>query len=156
MNPNLDVAAQLAGIFQHVRAREKLTPYEQDLNGLFEILTTRMLSDLPHRRGQYFDGAVGLVATVRSPRKVVFEGEMWIGQNTEQWTEPFRFTITDKRITKQGLYLAVSVGCDKAEGDLASMFPILEGAEPVATDNPVAGQLFTGRFSESSRTQPGV
>ena len=75
-----------------------------------------------YRSVSYFDGVDGLASTVKSPRQVQFTGEMCVGGNRMQWLELFRATVTDKRCTKQGIWIVLWIGNDRAEGELSSMF----------------------------------
>ncbi len=67
-----------------------------------------------------FDGAVNLSAKIRKSRQIIFEGKMWIlgDKNTGDWLESFEATVTDKRITKQGLWIKIRVGEYEDEGDV--------------------------------------
>lgn len=48
----------------------------------------------------------------------MFEGKTRVGNlTTKQWLEPFGAIITDKRITKQDLWIKIRVGDYEAEGD---------------------------------------
>jgi hypothetical protein len=51
---------------------------------------------------------------------------MWIGGNQTQWKELFRARVTDKRRTKQGLWITIWVGKDRAEGDLFTAFSLIK------------------------------
>jgi hypothetical protein len=118
---NQDLAIRFEDIFQRLLAREKVDAYENYLSGFFEFIATRLLGDLPSRKGHFFDGVVGLDATVKSVRQVGFQGEMWVGRNRDQWTEPFGATVTDKEITKEGIWIVLQVGADRAEGEVPSI-----------------------------------
>jgi len=118
---NRDLAIRFEDIFQRLLAREKLDAHEKELSEFFEFIATRLLGDFPSRKGHYFDGAVGLAATVKTVRQVEFQGEMWVGANQDQWTEPFQATVTDKRTTKEGIWIVVQVGADRAEGEVMSI-----------------------------------
>jgi hypothetical protein len=118
---NRDLAIRFEDIFQNLLAREKLDAHEKELSEFFEFIATRLLGDFPSRKGHYFDGVVGLAATVKTGRQVEFQGEMWLGGNQHQWTEAFQATVTDKRITKQGIWIVLQVGADRAEGEVMSI-----------------------------------
>ncbi len=128
-----DLAARFEELFQRSLARQPLDATEQELSNLFEFIAGRLLGALPSRQGQYFDGVVHLVAAVRKARQVAFRGDMWVGDNRRnQWTEPFQATVTDKRITEQGLWITISVGGDRAEGEIVTVFGLAESAERAA------------------------
>ena len=118
---NHDLAIRFEHIFQRLLAQEKLDAHEKALSEFFELIATRLLGNFPSRKEHYFDGAVGLAATVKTERQVVFEGEMWVGSSRDQWTEPFHATVTDKRITKEGIWIVLQVGADRAEGEVTSI-----------------------------------
>ena len=120
-SPNT-LANRFEDVFRRLLARESLDLYERDLSMMFESISTNLLGKLSARRGCYFDGVVGMISTVRSTRKVEFVGEMWVGRDGNQWTEPFYATVVDKRSTKQGIWITISVGDDKMEADLSFAF----------------------------------
>jgi hypothetical protein len=116
--PNHDLAIRFE---ERLLARQKLDAHEKDLSDFFEFIATSLFADFPSRKGHYFDGAVGLAATAKNVRQVEFQGEMWVGGNQDQWTEPFQATVTNKRITKEGIWIVVQVGADRAEGEIMSI-----------------------------------
>jgi hypothetical protein len=66
----------------------------------------------------WYDSATGLSSKIRKSRQIVFEGKTRVGNlTTKQWLEPFGAIITDKRITKQDLWIKIRVGDYEAEGD---------------------------------------
>jgi hypothetical protein len=87
---------------------------------LFEVISTTLLAGSESRSGCYFDGVIGIAATRPSSRTLQLHGEMWVGRNRSQWTEPFLAKIVDKTSTKQGIWITVWVGEDRAEGEMAS------------------------------------
>lgn len=93
---------------------------EHDLSRLLEIIAGNLFAGTESRNGCYFDGVIGVTAASTSPRKLQLQGEMWVGRDTSQWTEPFRATIVDKTSTKQGIWITVWIGDDRAEGEMAS------------------------------------
>lgn len=126
MNKRLNLANQFQNIFERLLAGEKLDLCDADASFLFEVIATNLLSKTPERKDVYFDGAVNIISTLRKPRQAEFRGEMWVGGNQIQWKELFRAIVTDKRITKQGIWITIWVGSDKAEGDLFAAFGIAE------------------------------
>ncbi len=89
---------------------------------MFEMIATYLMAELPSRRYHYFDGVVDWEAARKTARQVEFSGEMWVGDNEgTQWTENFRATVTDKRITKQGLWIILCIGSDRVEADLLKL-----------------------------------
>ena len=93
---------------------EKAEVYEKDLSLSFETIAGNLIES-PF----WFDGLIGLNAIVRKSRQIVFEGKMWTAKDVgNQWLEPFRATVTDKRITKQGIWVKIQVGEYFGEGEL--------------------------------------
>jgi hypothetical protein len=131
-----DLAINFEKLFRRSLAHEPLGPFEQELSNLFEFVAATLLGAFPSRKGQYFDGVVNLSTMVRKPRQVVYRGDMWIGSDSKQWTEVFEATVTDRRITKQGLRIAVSIGADEAEGEIWTIFGRPGNAEPAGPDQP--------------------
>ncbi|EEF57008.1 hypothetical protein [Pedosphaera parvula] len=132
-NPQPLLPPELAKRFEQtidrLHAHEPLDLHEKDLSALFEVIATRLFAALSHRSGCYFDGVSGMTSNIPSRRTIDFKGEMWIGRNRDQWTEPFHARIVDKRTTHQGLSITLTIGQDKAQGDLTSVLPPNEDAE---------------------------
>jgi hypothetical protein len=129
MNPDESMhslANQFESIFQRLLAGEKLDLYEENLSFMFEVIAAELLAEVPERKFCWYDGVDGLTASVRKSLQVEFKGEMWVGDEKTQWEEDFRARVTDKRLTKQGLWITIWVGPDKAEGELLSAFGITE------------------------------
>ena len=120
--PRRDLAIHFEDVFKRLLARENVDLYAEDVSLMFEEIAATLLGPAPGREGCYFDGVDGLASTVKSPRQVQFTGEMWVGGNRTQWLEPLRATVTDKRCTKQGIWIVLWIGNDRAEGELSSMF----------------------------------
>jgi hypothetical protein len=117
-----ELVTQFEQLFLRLLAREHVDLYAAGLSFMFEAIAGTLLGASPGREWCYFDGVVELRAQVKSPRKVEFRGEMWVGNDRNQWKEPFRATATDKRITKQGIWITLVVGSDRAEAELSSAF----------------------------------
>lgn len=95
--------------------------YEQELSVLFEIIAYR-LTNCPLA----LDGLDIHKANIRKQRQIVFEGKMHVLRNsneTKEWFEPFKSVVTDKRITKQGIWIKIQVGDYLGEGCLEDIFP---------------------------------
>ena len=129
------LALSFENVFQRLLFHEAVTLDNPEVSSMFEVIASNLLGGSPAREGQYFDGAVGVVSTVRTSRKVEFQGEMWVGGDGTQWTEPFRTTVTDKRSTKQGIWVTITVGSDRGEGGLFSAFGVTQKAEPGTAPN---------------------
>ena len=109
-------------IFERLLAREKIELEKTDISFLFEIVASNLFSE----SRVYFDGVINLSAKIRKFRQVEFDGKMWIGKDNKQWLEPFSAIVTDKRITKQGVWLKIIVGEDQAEDELSNAFYLPE------------------------------
>jgi len=119
---NITRATSFRDIFFRLLAREKVNVDTPAVSLLFEVIANTLLRGLPQRSQQYFDGAVGVVSTIKSTRQIEFQGDMWVGTERDQWTESFRVTVTDKRVTKQGIWLIMKMGSDRGEGELMDCF----------------------------------
>jgi hypothetical protein len=119
-----NIAKHFESIFQRLLAGETLDLYAEGVSSMFEVIAANLLAEVPERKLMWYDGVVGLTASVRKAHQVEFRGEIWVGDvgDTTQWKEDFRATVTDKRITKQGIWVILCVGADRAEGDLLTTF----------------------------------
>ncbi len=127
---NRTLALGFENVFQRLLFYEVVALDNPEVSSMFEVIANNLLGGSSARKGQYFDGAVGVVSTVKTSRKVEFQGEMWVGGDGTQWTEPFKTTVTDKRSTKQGIWVTITVGSDRGEGELFSAFGVTQEAEP--------------------------
>lgn len=115
-----DLARKFEDIFARLLAGEKVDTHETDLSFMFEIMATTMLAP---RSGLSFDGVSPLRSKRRSPRKIEFLGDMWL---LPSGTKPFGAAALDKRITKQGIWITLSVGEDKAEAELSTALGVCD------------------------------
>jgi hypothetical protein len=100
--------------------REKIEIYEKDLSLFFEVIAENFIES-PF----WYDGAVGLSLKTGKQRQIIFDGKMWTAKDAQkQWLEPFGAIITDKRITKQGIWIKIWVGEYYGEGELLESFKI--------------------------------
>jgi hypothetical protein len=120
MKAMVDLTAKFTNIFERLLARENLADHEKELSGLFERIAQNLVGGSPDYSGCYFDGAGWMIATIHPPRRVEFRGEMWVGRNTNQWREPFHAKVVDKRSTRQGLWITLSVGKNRGEGETSA------------------------------------
>ena len=127
-----DLAIRFEDVFRRLLSRERLDLYEEGMSVMFELIAENLLDQHSNRKSCYFDGVVDLTSTIKTSRKVEFNGEMWVGQDRAQWTEPFRATATDKRLTKQGIWITVWIGADRAEGELSTAFGLATKVERAA------------------------
>ena len=112
-------AKRFESVFQRLLSGENLDLYQEGLSTSFEFIAANLLGGVPARKFAWFDGVAELTATVRKSRQVEFKGKMWVGDDSRmQWQEDFRATVTDKRMTKQDIWITIWIGADKAEGTL--------------------------------------
>ena len=115
-----DLATKFETAFRLLLAGEEVDLYAAGMSIAWEGIAGSLLGALPSRAGCFFDGVVNLAARLRKQRQIEFTGNMWIGDGQRQWTEPFIARVTDKTITSQGIWVAISVGTDRAEAELWS------------------------------------
>ncbi len=125
-----DLARKFESVFRRLLAREHVDLYAADMSLKWEAVAITLFGGFLERKGCYFDGVINLRSQLKTPLQVEFTGDMWVGKNRDQHTEPFRAIVTDKTATKQGIWFVVSVGGNKAEADLWSAFGAIGGAEP--------------------------
>lgn len=124
MDKHHSLANRLEDVFQRLLAGKQLDLYGEGVSSMFEVIAANLLAEVPARKFMWYDGVADLTARVRKPHQVEFRGEMWVGDGKRQWQEDFRATVADKRATRQGIWIMLWLGLDKAEGELA------EGARP--------------------------
>ncbi len=122
MNRRYEIAEEFLNIFERMLVREKIDldndDISADISSMFEIIASNLLS----RSNIYFDGAIDLVWKIRKSCQVEFQGKLWVGNYETQWLEPFRALVTDKRVTKQGIWITIWFDSEKAEGELLTAF----------------------------------
>lgn len=101
---------------------EKIELFEDELSYLFPKIAQQII-DYPLRFGylSYVN------SNIRKSRQIVFEGNMVSEEDYGNWNdrvEPFKAIVTDKRITKQGIWIQISVGDYQGEASLNEIFPI--------------------------------
>ena len=116
-HPNL--SEWFLDIFQRLLVPEDFTHHQKDLSGLFEVITKNLFVESPTYKDSYFDGFSEPTLIVRAPRTIEVVGKMWVGRDRSQWTEPFRAKVVDERSTKQGIWITVWLGENRAEGESA-------------------------------------
>ena len=117
--PHPNLAEWFQDIFQRLLAREDFADHQKDLSGLFEVIASNFFRGFPAYRECYFDGFSGVTLTIHPPRTLELRGEMWVGRDRVQWTEPFRAKVVDKRGTKQGIWITIWIGENRVEGESA-------------------------------------
>src|SRR5688572_30066640 len=105
-----DLTVWFEDIFQRLLAREDFAQHRKDLSGLFEVIATNLFGEFPTYRGCYFDGVTAMTLVLQPSRALEIRGEMWVGRDRNQWTEPFRAKVVDKRSTKQGVWITAWLG----------------------------------------------
>lgn len=122
MNKPDNLADEFQKLFERLINRETIELNNPDRSLFFEVIAENLLKEVCRETGIYFDGAVSLASTIRKKNQVEFQGEMWIGENKTQWKETFRAIVTDKRITKQGIWIKIQLDSHTAEGNLQTAF----------------------------------
>ena len=92
---------------------------------MFQIIATHLMAEVPERECHCYDGVAPLEGHVRKARQIEFTGEMWVmSQEKGKFSgkQDFRATVTDKRITKQGIWIVLKIGEDRVEGNLDDAF----------------------------------
>jgi hypothetical protein len=133
-----DLALNFESVFQRSLFLEKVALDTPEVSFMFEVIATNLLVGAPEREHHYFDGAIGLTSKVRASRTVEFQGEMWVGDENNQWTEPLKVTVTErneKGSSKRRAWITISVGADHATGELFSAFGAGPEAEPSSRAN---------------------
>ena len=88
-------------------------------------LIAQGLIDYPLR----FNGLSYITSKIRKSRQIVFEGNMVAEEDYGEWNdrvEPFKAIVTDKRITKQGIWIKIWIGDYFGEGNLFEVFGLTE------------------------------
>jgi hypothetical protein len=117
-----NLATRFERVFQRLLSGEALDLHTEGVSSTFEFIAANLLAEVPDRKFCWYDGVVGLTASIRKPRQIEFKGEMWVGDDRTQWKEDFRATVTDKRVTKQSIWSTLWIGSDRAEGELSTAF----------------------------------
>lgn len=128
-NRSRNLANNFEIVFQRLLSGEKFNLYEEDVSLMFEVIAANLLAEIPERKYCWYDGVYDLIASVRKSRQIEFNGEMWVGDIGDvrtQWKEKFQATVTDKRITKQGIWVVIWINYNKAEGELSTALGITE------------------------------
>lgn len=113
-------------VFHRLLSGEELDFYAEGVSSTFEVIAKNLLADVAGREYHRFDGVSGLTSRVRKARQIEFAGEMWVADDNAMWKENFRARMTDKRLTKQGIWIMLWIGEDKAEGDLSTAFDLVD------------------------------
>ncbi|GAB1267138.1 hypothetical protein NBRC116493_03910 [Aurantivibrio infirmus] len=107
--------------FEKLLSGEKIDVYENGISFFFEYACGSLFKDL-RDRDIWYDGITEPSIRKRKTKQLEFTGKIWLAKGgNEQWLEPFRALVTDKRATKQGIWLSVDVGEYHAEGDICSL-----------------------------------
>lgn len=121
-----NVMKNFENVFLRLLAGETLDLYAEGISFMFEVVAANLLAEEPEREFMWYDGVNDLTASVKSQRQIEFKGKMWVSDDKTQWKEDFRATVTDKRITKQGIWVIIWIGADRAEGELLTAFSLTE------------------------------
>ena len=121
------LALRFESVFQRLLLFEPVAFDTPEISSMFEVIATTLLAGAPGREDQYFDGAVGLTSKVKTSRKIEFQGDMWVGGEGTQWTEPLKATVTEKNekgSRKRRVWISISVGADRAVAELFAAFGV--------------------------------
>lgn len=116
MTEQNELAEQFEEIFERLLKGEKIDSYKKELSFLFTAIGQDLI-DYPLR----FEDITDLISKPGKSRQIVFEGDMLVEEDYGEWNdrlEPFKAIVTDKRITKQGIWIKIRVGDYEAEGNL--------------------------------------
>ena len=119
---NYRKANAFLNIFERLLTREEFELETTEIGFLFEVVASNIL---PGKIGT-FDGATGLYTKIRKSKQVEFVGKMWIIGNKTDRLETLIARVTDKRMTKQGIWIKIQVGDEVAESDLSEAFDLPE------------------------------
>ena len=108
-NP-LPFVTQFENIFFRLLNREKLDLDDLGASPMFDTIATYLMAEVPGSFWVWYDGLASLEAHIRKARQVEFVGEIWVGDDHKQLKETLRATVTDKRITKQGIWIVLQIG----------------------------------------------
>ena len=123
-NP-LPFITQFENLFFRLLNREKLDLEDLGASPMFDTIATYLMAEVPGSFWVWYDGLASLEAHIRKPRQVEFVGEIWVSDDNgkgKQWKEALRATVTDKRVTKQGIWIVLQIGENRSEGNLAKAF----------------------------------
>jgi hypothetical protein len=111
-------ALHFADHFLRMVEGERFDPYQDGLSDDLERIACYYFEDV--RPGFWYDGVSGMETSRRKPRQFRITGEMWVaeGGKTDQWLESFEALCTDKRLTKEGIWIQMRIGEYEAECDL--------------------------------------
>jgi hypothetical protein len=135
---NHSLALSFESVFHRLLFFEDVALDTPEVSSMFELIATNLLAGTAGRGHQYFDGAVSLSSKVRTSHKVEFQGQMWVGGEGTQWMEPLKATVTEKNekgSRKRKVSITISVGGDRATGELFSAFGVSPEAERAAGGN---------------------
>jgi hypothetical protein len=117
---SLIAANHLAERFLEILDGREVDFYRDGMSADFERIAGVLLS--VQRPGHWYDGVVNPQLRRRKRRQIEFFGDMWVGDDSRsQWTEPFRAVVTDKRVTKEGVWISIRIGEYAAEADLLAL-----------------------------------
>ena len=110
-------ALRFTKIIDELLVKQTNSGYERELSSLLEYASGSLFHDI--RKGYWYDGVTEMRVSKRKQRQLEIKGQMWVAQDSNrQWQEPLFARVTDKRITKQGVWLKVKIGEYEADGEL--------------------------------------
>lgn len=113
-------ALRFTQIIDKLLVNQTNSGYERELNSLLEYACCSLFYEI--RKGYWYDGVTEMRVSKRKQRQLEIKGQMWVAQDSKrQWQEPFFARVTDKRITKQDVWLKVKIGEYEADGELRNV-----------------------------------
>jgi len=99
---------------------EKINSYREELSFFFTTIAQDLI-DYPLR----FEELTDLTSKSGKSRQIIVEGDILAEEDFGEWNdwlEPFKATVIDKRITKQGIWIKIWIGDYFGEGNLSEIF----------------------------------
>jgi hypothetical protein len=120
MSEQNELAKQFEDIFERLLNGKKIDSHQEELSFLLLTIAQNLI-DYPLR----FEVLTDLTSKRGKSRQIIIEGDILAEEDYGEWNdrlEPFKATVTDKRITKQGIWIKIWVGKYFGEGNLSEIF----------------------------------
>lgn len=97
---------------------EEVDLYESGISASFEYACSSLFESI-RERGIWYDGITNIEIRRRKRKQLELTGHIWVAKGaSKQWLESFHAVVTDKRVTKQGMWLSVDIGEYHSEGNI--------------------------------------
>jgi hypothetical protein len=111
------ISLKIIDIVEALLNENAIDGFERELSCEFEHACFHLFYEI--RKHHWYDGVIEMQVSKRKQRQLEIKGRMWVADySNKQWLEPFCARITDKRLTKQGVWLKVKIGEYEAQGNL--------------------------------------